>query len=560
MPTIRALRPVAHSSAHEERARVERRAFRGDPPRVAVHPDQLPRRHEPAGTPGRGSPSSAASGESPSMTAATAPGSASTPAASTTLSPENSASASSEAITNTAPIAVLAPDELGGRGQRRLESVRRRRESELRPQPASETPRHQRRVGHDEVREPTPIELRQRLEAPRAPPGRPARGRRRGRAAGPGPRAALHAGCHRRPASRASWAEGIGAADDAAPIPTVSTEERHGTARRPQGARLRGRERPLDRLGHRQGVPRPRRRPSASPRSRACIERRVRPLAESIGSTFVEPCDVQSGRPRSSACMDSGTRRTARSTSWCTPSPTRSARTSTGRSSTRRGTGFALALDVSAYSLVALAREAAAVPPPRVSSVMTLSYYGAEKVVDPLQRDGRREGGARGDGPLPRRGPRPRGHPRQRDLGRADPDPVRRRHRGLPQALRPVRPDRAAAGAHHDRGRRQHGGVPRLGPRGRDHGRGHLRRRRLQHPGRPLPATDRRGARPGRARRVRGRRRALARRRLGQRADPVGASRSGRWSSTYSGRSCWGSCSPGSSSGTSCRRTSARRS
>ncbi len=42
--------------------------------------------------------------------------------------------------------------------------------------------------------------------------------------------------------------------------------------------------------------------------------------------------------------------------------------------------GFALALDVSAYSLVALTREARPYLH-RGSSVMTLSYYGAEKVV-----------------------------------------------------------------------------------------------------------------------------------------------------------------------------------
>ena len=42
--------------------------------------------------------------------------------------------------------------------------------------------------------------------------------------------------------------------------------------------------------------------------------------------------------------------------------------------------GFALALDVSAYSLVALAREARPLLRPG-SSVLTLTYYGAEKVV-----------------------------------------------------------------------------------------------------------------------------------------------------------------------------------
>jgi enoyl-[acyl-carrier protein] reductase I len=42
--------------------------------------------------------------------------------------------------------------------------------------------------------------------------------------------------------------------------------------------------------------------------------------------------------------------------------------------------GFALALDVSAYSLVALTREAQPLLRPG-SSILTLTYYGAEKVV-----------------------------------------------------------------------------------------------------------------------------------------------------------------------------------
>jgi enoyl-[acyl-carrier protein] reductase I len=43
--------------------------------------------------------------------------------------------------------------------------------------------------------------------------------------------------------------------------------------------------------------------------------------------------------------------------------------------------GFRLALDVSAYSLVALARGAAPLMDGRGGSIVTLTYYGAEKVV-----------------------------------------------------------------------------------------------------------------------------------------------------------------------------------
>ena len=109
------------------------------------------------------------------------------------------------------------------------------------------------------------------------------------------------------------------------------------------------------------------------------IDKRVRPLAESIGSTFVEPCDVQS---------DADIERVfAR---WAETHETldilvhalafaKREDLAGGFVDTSRD-GFALAMDVSAYSLVALAREARPYLH-RGSSILTLSYYGAEKVV-----------------------------------------------------------------------------------------------------------------------------------------------------------------------------------
>jgi enoyl-[acyl-carrier protein] reductase I len=109
------------------------------------------------------------------------------------------------------------------------------------------------------------------------------------------------------------------------------------------------------------------------------IEKRVRPLAESIGSTFVEPCDVQSD-----ADIDRVFRR------WGETSDdldilvhalafAKREDLAGGFVDTSRD-GFALAMDVSAYSLVALARGARSYLRPG-SSVVTLTYYGAEKVV-----------------------------------------------------------------------------------------------------------------------------------------------------------------------------------
>ncbi|HVA86749.1 MAG TPA: enoyl-ACP reductase [Candidatus Saccharimonadales bacterium] len=109
------------------------------------------------------------------------------------------------------------------------------------------------------------------------------------------------------------------------------------------------------------------------------IERRVRPLAESIGSTFIEPCDVRD---------DADVRRVferwraqegeldilVHALAFAKREELDGEFVATSRD------GFHLAMDVSAYSLVALVREARPLLR-RGSSVITLTYYGAEKVV-----------------------------------------------------------------------------------------------------------------------------------------------------------------------------------
>lgn len=109
------------------------------------------------------------------------------------------------------------------------------------------------------------------------------------------------------------------------------------------------------------------------------IDKRVRPLADSIGSTFVEPCDVQNDADidrvfarwqRQQGNLDILVHALAFA----------KREELDGRFMETSRAGFALALDISAYSMVALARGAA----PLMGgggSMMTLSYYGAEKVV-----------------------------------------------------------------------------------------------------------------------------------------------------------------------------------
>jgi enoyl-[acyl-carrier protein] reductase I len=109
------------------------------------------------------------------------------------------------------------------------------------------------------------------------------------------------------------------------------------------------------------------------------IERRVRPLAESIGSTFVEPCDVGSDEQIRAvmgkwAAIHGTVDILVHAIAYAKREDLDGSFVDTSRD------GFALAMDVSAYSLVALAREARPYLHPG-SSILTLSYYGAEKVV-----------------------------------------------------------------------------------------------------------------------------------------------------------------------------------
>ena len=109
------------------------------------------------------------------------------------------------------------------------------------------------------------------------------------------------------------------------------------------------------------------------------IDKRVRPLAESIGSTFVEACDVQSDEQIRTVFERWGAAHDrldilVHALAFARREDLEGTFVDTSRA------GFSLALDVSAYSLVALVREARPYLQPG-SSVFTLSYYGAEKVV-----------------------------------------------------------------------------------------------------------------------------------------------------------------------------------
>jgi enoyl-[acyl-carrier protein] reductase I len=109
------------------------------------------------------------------------------------------------------------------------------------------------------------------------------------------------------------------------------------------------------------------------------IEKRVRPLAASLGSDFIEPCDVQDDA-QIAAVFERWREREGdldvlvHALAFARREDLDGTFVDTSRD------GFALALDISAYSLVALTRAARPLMPDG-GSVLTLTYYGAEKVV-----------------------------------------------------------------------------------------------------------------------------------------------------------------------------------
>jgi len=111
------------------------------------------------------------------------------------------------------------------------------------------------------------------------------------------------------------------------------------------------------------------------------IERRVRPLADSIGSTFVEPCDVQDdaqiGRVFDRWKAEQGDLDIlVHALAFARREDLEGAFLDTSRD------GFALALDVSAYSLVACARAAEPLMEAAGGgSIVTMTYLGGERAV-----------------------------------------------------------------------------------------------------------------------------------------------------------------------------------
>jgi len=109
------------------------------------------------------------------------------------------------------------------------------------------------------------------------------------------------------------------------------------------------------------------------------LEKRVRPLAESLGSDFLIECDVAD-----MAALDAAFARLA--ARWPTIDFVVHAIGYSDKTELRGKyvdtslDNFLMTMNISAYSLVAVTRRAAGMMP-QGGSVLTLTYYGAEKVV-----------------------------------------------------------------------------------------------------------------------------------------------------------------------------------
>lgn len=109
------------------------------------------------------------------------------------------------------------------------------------------------------------------------------------------------------------------------------------------------------------------------------VAKRVLPLAESIGVTQVYPCDVTKDDDIRNVFTEigkvwDGVDILVHSVAFANREELKGSFLNTSRE------GFALALDISAYSLIAMVREAHPLMKVRGGSVIAMTYYASEKV------------------------------------------------------------------------------------------------------------------------------------------------------------------------------------
>ena len=110
------------------------------------------------------------------------------------------------------------------------------------------------------------------------------------------------------------------------------------------------------------------------------LERRVRPLAESVQADLIEPCNV-SEDAQIDALFDRVKEKWGHLDYLIHSVAYAQKEDLEGRFSQTSREGFRIAMDISAYSLIAVSRRAEPLMEGREGSIVTLSYYGAHKVV-----------------------------------------------------------------------------------------------------------------------------------------------------------------------------------
>ncbi len=109
------------------------------------------------------------------------------------------------------------------------------------------------------------------------------------------------------------------------------------------------------------------------------MEKRVFPLAKEIGCDFVEPCDVTNDRDLD-VVFEKVRNRYGRLDVLVHSVAFANREDLGGRFTDISREGFKIALDISAYSLIAMAKRAEPLMP-EGGSIMSMTYYAAEKVM-----------------------------------------------------------------------------------------------------------------------------------------------------------------------------------
>jgi enoyl-[acyl-carrier protein] reductase I len=109
------------------------------------------------------------------------------------------------------------------------------------------------------------------------------------------------------------------------------------------------------------------------------VAKRVIPLGESIGARMIMPCDVRSDADIAAVFAEvarqwGGLDILVHSLAFANKDELKGSFLNTTRE------GFAMAMDISAYSLIGLAKEAFPLMEGRDGSILALTYYGAQKV------------------------------------------------------------------------------------------------------------------------------------------------------------------------------------